>query len=233
MLALENVSKRFRENKREQTVLDCVTLDVEAGELVVVWGPRRSGRTTLLRIAAGIEAPDGGTVRFQDLDLAAAGDRALGQGIGFVRKHLRGNEEQGVLEQVLAPLLARGISGERARQRAREALASAGALQCAAATVQELGPGETVRVALARSLSLAPALLVIDEPVALVELSERDEILALLRTLASEGIAVLASTGEPAELAGANRAFTLDEGKLRGPGAQELAPVVALRRRAV
>jgi ABC-type sugar transport system ATPase subunit len=74
---------------------------------------------------------------------------------------------------------------------------------------------------------------VIDEPVATVTLSERDEILALLRRLAASGIAVLASVSEPTELAGAHRALTLSDGELRGQSEPELAPVVALRRSGV
>jgi putative ABC transport system ATP-binding protein len=231
LLALEHVVKRYREGGRERVVLDDVSLEVEPGELVVVWGVRRSGRTTLLRIAAGIEAPDGGVARFAGRDLARTSERALGEGIGYVRKGLRGAEEEGVLEQVAAPLLARGISVEQARERARAALSRIGAQACGALRVSELGAGERVRVALARTLSLSPTLLVIDEPVSAVELSERDEILALLRTLAGEGVAVLASAGDAGELAGAHRPLSLGEGQLRGPAVSELAPVVALRRR--
>jgi putative ABC transport system ATP-binding protein len=135
-----------------------------------------------------------------------------------------------VLEQVAVPLLARGVGVEHARERARHALARTGAERCTAMRVDELGAGETVRVALARTLALSPALVVADEPVATVELGERDAILALLRELAAEGVAVLASTGEPGELAGANRALTLSDGTLRGPNAPALAPVVELRR---
>jgi ABC-type sugar transport system ATPase subunit len=229
LLEVEHVSKRYREGRRERVVLDDVSLEVGQGELVVVWGVRRSGRTTLLRIAAGIESPDSGIVRFQERDLAGTCERALGEGIGYVQKTLRGSEEQGVLEQVAAPLLARGASVEHARQRARRALSRAGARECAAAQVSELSAGETLRVALARTLSLSPAMLVIDEPASTVELGERDDILALLRTLAGEGIAVLASAGEAVELAGAHRALALGEGRLRGPSPPGLAPVVELR----
>jgi putative ABC transport system ATP-binding protein len=233
LLELEHVSKHYREGQRERTVLRDVSLSVEPGELVMVYGLRRSGRTTLLRIAAGIEQPDGGTVRFADQDLAQHRERALGEGIGYVQKTLRGGEEQGVLEQVAAPLLARGVGVSNARERARLALARAGGERCAALCVAELGAGEAVRVALARTLALSPALLVIDEPAATVELGERDEILTLLRRLSVEGAAVVASTGEAVELAGAHRALTLGEGELRGQSAPELAPVVALRRRGV
>ncbi len=230
LLAVEHVSKRYREGQRERIVLDDVSAEVREGELVVLYGERRSGRTTLLRIAAGIETPDSGTVVFAGRDLAAHGESALGEGIGYVQKTLRGGEEQGVLAQVAAPLLARGISLGQARETARAALVRAGAQHCAAAAVSELSAAETVRVGLARTLALSPTLLVIDEPAAGVELSERDGILAQLRTLAGEGTAVLASTGEPTELAGAHRALTLSDGRLRGPSSPELATVVALRR---
>jgi ABC-type sugar transport system ATPase subunit len=230
LLELEHVAKRFREGPRERIVLADVSLHARAGELVMVWGARRSGLTTLLRVAAGIESPDEGTVRFEGGDLVEHAERTLGEGIGYVHKSLRAGEEPDVLEQVCAPLLARGVDVAQARRRAREALARAGAERCAAMRVSELGAGETVRVALARTLALSPALVIVDEPVGAVELSERDEILGRLRALAGEGVAVLASTGEPSELAGAHRALTLSEGRLRGESVPELAPVLPLRR---
>jgi ABC-type lipoprotein export system ATPase subunit len=231
LLAVEHVSKRYREGQRERIVLDDVCLEVRAGELVVLYGTRRSGRTTLLRIAAGIETPDSGSVRFEGREVTQRREAVLGEGVGYVRKALRASEEQGVLEQVAAPLLAHGAPLGQAREKARRALARAGAERCGAAAVSELSAGESVRVCLARALVLAPALVVVDEPAAAVELSERDGVLAQLRTLAGEGTAVIASTGEPTELAGAHRALTLSDGRLRGPSTPELAPVVALRRR--
>ncbi|HEV7529197.1 MAG TPA: ATP-binding cassette domain-containing protein [Solirubrobacteraceae bacterium] len=230
LLALEHVSKHYREGQRERTALTDVDLEVRAGELVVVYGLRRSGRTTLLRIAAGIETPDAGSVRFAGEELARARRAVLGEGIGYVRKALRASEEDGVLEQVVAPLLARGVSVEHARKAAWAALERAGAERCAAVAVGELSAGESVRVALARALVLSPALLVADEPAAAVGLSERDGILAQLREFTRDGTAVLSSTAEPSEMAGAHRALTLGEGRLRGPSTPQLAPVVALRR---
>src|ERR1700761_8817418 len=109
LLSLEGVSKHRSEGRREHTVLRDIALEVEPGELVGVWGTRRSGRTTLLRIAAGIEQADRGHVRFQGQDLATHGERTLGAGIGYVLKTVRASEEQSVLEQVAAALLARGV----------------------------------------------------------------------------------------------------------------------------
>jgi putative ABC transport system ATP-binding protein len=100
----------------------------------------------------------------------------------------------------------------------------------AAMRVSELTGGEALRVALARALCPSPSLLVIDEPTATARFSERDEILALLGKLATDGVAILASVSEPDELAGAHRALTLSDGQLRGRSSPSLAPVVALRR---
>jgi len=231
LLELEGITKRIREGQREKTLLHEVSLSIRSGELVLLWGERRSGKTSLLRIAAGLERPDAGTVRF---DGSEQTDRhsSLGEGIGYVRKSLRPEEEQGVLEEVAAPLLACGMHGPEASERARVALARVSAESCAGVRVDELGAGERIRVALARTLALSPKLLIVDEPTAAVELAERDSVLALLRRLSADGVAVFAATAEPAELAGAHRALTLSDGRLRGRATSELASVHELHRRA-
>ena len=157
LLALEHVSVRRREGRRETMVLDGVTLTLEAGELVMVYGLRRAGKSTLLRVAAGIQRPEQGSVCFDGRDLAGDGRGALGHGIGYVAKALRGGEEQDVLAHVAAPLLARGVAVGQARDAAREALSHAGAGDALAARVSELSGAQSLRVALARDASDAPA----------------------------------------------------------------------------
>lgn len=156
LLSVERVTKHRSDRGREHLVLREVTLEIEAAELVGIWGARRSGRTTLLRIAAGIEQPDSGRVRFEGRDLARHGEHVLGAGIGYVAKTIRAGEEQSVLEQVAAVMLARGVPLDEARERSRAALASAGAHSCAALRVGELSGGEAVRVAIARAIALSP-----------------------------------------------------------------------------
>jgi energy-coupling factor transporter ATP-binding protein EcfA2 len=229
LLALEHVGKRYGEGPREHVVLQDTSLELEAGELVVVWGMRRSGRSTLLRVAAGIESPDTGVVRFDGRDLAKHSESVLGAGVGYCRRTLRSSEGQGVLDQVLVGLLARGVAPAAARSRARGALERTGAERLAALAPVELDSAEVTRVALARALALGPRLLIVDEPTKGVDLLERDGILALLRSLAEDGTAVLASAGEATELAGADRALALSGGELRGALHSELAPIVPLR----
>lgn len=229
LLELQRVSKRYRRGQRELSVLSDVDLRIDTGELAVAWGARRSGRSTLLRIAAGVEAPDGGIVLF---DGEPFRERSIGTGVGYVAKTLRAKEEQGVLDQIAAVLLARGVGVHEARERAREALERSGGRHCAAMKVAELSAGEALRVAIARTLALGPKVLVVDEPAAMVDISERDEVLALLRELTRDGMAVLASTGEAEQLAGADIALTLRDGHLQGQGREDTNTVVPLRRRA-
>ncbi len=230
LLALERVTRRYRHGAREHVVLDGVSLTLDPGELLAVWGLRRSGRTTLLRVAAGIEPPDGGTVRFDGEDLARR--PALGEGIGWCHPGQGEGEARGVLDELLAGQLARGVPQPTAQAHAFQALERTGASDCAGHGTHELHGGEAARVAIAIALTLDPRLLVIDEPTKGVDLLERDAILALLRSLADEGIALLVSAGEATALSGADRALSLSGGELRGNIATELAEVVPLRRSA-
>lgn len=232
LLALTGVGKRYGEGARERVVLRDVSLELERGELAAVWGMRRSGRSTLLRVAAGIEAPDAGVVCFEGRDLAHDGESALGAGIGYCQKTSRSAEGQTVLDEAMVGLLARGVAPAAARARARAALERTGSDGCASLRLGELDGGEAIRVALARTLALRPRLLVVDEPVKGVDLLERDEILLLLHSLAADGIGVLVSVGDSTELSGADRTFALGDGELRAGPTPELAPVVALRRSA-
>ena len=230
LLSLEAVHKRYVGRAGEQLVLRAVTLDIEPGELVVVWGLRGSGRSTLLRVAAGIEAPDSGTVRFEGRDLAEHGEELLGGAVGFCERSFRHAEGQGVLAQVTVGLLARGVPSRQARLRAQRALQRVDAPENSRQRLASLDTSESVRVALARTLALEPALLVVDEPTCGVDLLQRDEILALLRSLADDGVAILASSAESTGLAGADRALVISEGELHGAPPAELATVLPLRR---
>jgi ABC-type multidrug transport system ATPase subunit len=229
LLALEGVRKGYGGRRAARTVLRDVSLRVEPGELVVVWGMRGSGRSTLMRVAAGIEPPDAGVVRFEGHDLARRGRRLLGGGIGYCQRELRFTDGHTALEHAMVGLLARWVAPTAARRQAMRALERAGAGRCAAMVQRQLSAAEAVRVALARTLALAPRLLVVDEPVKGVDLIDRDGVLTLLRSLADEGIAVLASTGDSTGLSEADRALVLGDGELRGAPPARLAPVLPLR----
>jgi ABC-type lipoprotein export system ATPase subunit len=231
LLELRNISKRRTTGGHNVLLLKDASLNIDAGELVGVWGRRGSGRTTLLRLAAGIDVPDAGTVRFDGRDLAEHGERILAREIGYCHKSFPSAQGQPAIDEVLLGLLVNGVRGKGAHARAREALERAGAERLAARRVGELDSDERVRLAIAHALALQPRLLVVDEPIAGVELQERDEILSLLRSLADDGIAVLMTVGELSGLRGADQSLTIGDGLLSGSPKRALQPVADLNLR--
>ncbi len=228
LLELEHVSKRYR--RFERVALDDVSLEIDAGEMVTIWGERRSGRSSLLRLAAGIERPDSGVVRFSGQDLADR-SRTLGNGISYCRTSFRAAAGQTVLDLLAAGQFGRGVRRTQARSDAWKALERVAAAQCATLLPEELNGEEAVRVAIARALTSDPRLLVIDEPTIGVGLTGRDRVLDLLRSIADAGVALLTSTGEGTGFLGADRVLSLGRGKLCGETAAELAPVTDIGQR--
>jgi ABC-type ATPase involved in cell division len=216
LLSLEHVTKRYRHGRLERTAVKDVSLEVEPGEMVAVWGPRRSGRSTLLRLAGGLELPEEGTVRFEGRDLARSRDGVLGRRLGYCQMSFASGTPGLVVEHVAEGLFAQRVSQRDAFRRAEEVLVRVGAEHCGQLVCNELDGAEVARVAIASALVAAPALLVIDEPTSSVHQLERDPLLALLRSIANEGIAVLMSAGDAQSLGGVDRALSMDNGELRG-----------------
>ena len=213
LLALEHATKRFTSGQRETHVLRDVALELSAGELLAVYGLRRSGRTTLLRVVAGIVPLDAGVVRLEGRELAGRAGQALGVEIGYCSPLFDPTHGGSVAEQVAVGLLARGIGRTRARRQAERALERVGAAECANLDPRDLHVDELVRAGIARALVAAPRVLLLDEPINGLDLHQRDAILALLRRLADAGMAILMTTGEP--VAGLDRVLVLAAGQLR------------------
>lgn len=235
LLALESVSKRYprgEQASRERVALRDVSLDIAPGEFVAVWGRRRSGRTTLLEVCAGLEQPSEGVVRFDGRDLARR--RMLGKphGIGMAQPHF--SRMHGVVvEQVATPMLKTRVRVEKAQMRAYELLDRVGASDCAEMSPDDLEPSELVRAMLARALTMHPRLVLLDAPTSGMPAPERDTIFKLLRSLTQEdGMAVLMTVDEVQGLSVvADRVLSISGGELRGARSPaEPAPVVELRR---
>src|SRR5215471_17516427 len=120
LLAFEHVSKSHRDGAQGLVVLDDVSFEIEADDFVGVWGMRRSGKSTLLRLAAGLEFADEGAVIFDGVDLSRASSQRRAVllregGMGMVLTDRRPALNQRAVELVALPLLASGVSLREAR----------------------------------------------------------------------------------------------------------------------
>jgi ABC-type lipoprotein export system ATPase subunit len=226
LLSFDRVSKRYPDlGVREHVVLDAVSFELESGASAGVWGPRRSGKSTLLRIAAGIERPDAGVVRYRGRDVASLSDRERARlvrtEIGLAPSTWRETRNARVVEHVALPLLSGGASMREACVHARATLERVGVTSRADAPIFELSAGERTRVAIARALVRDPALLLVDEPALTPSPSERDELYALLRSLGGErGLTLVIASEDVAAIRIADHAMTISDGQLRSSSQQ-------------
>jgi len=229
LLSVEAVSKSYRRGRREHAALRGLSMTVDAGKLVVVVGPRQSGRSTLARVASGVEIPDEGKVVFEGSDLRVARG-VTGRRLVLCSSSFSPLAGETVIDHVATGLLAQHRSLAEARRRAESSLARVGVTECASMRPCELNRIERVRVSIARALAVQPRMIVLDDPTKGVGLLESDPLLRLLRLIADDGIAVLVCSDDTACVAGSDRALMLDAGSLRGEVTPKLADVVPLRR---
>jgi ABC-type lipoprotein export system ATPase subunit len=220
LLSLRGVAKGYRRGGRWLRVLSEVSLDVDEGEVVAVVGTRGEGKTTLLKIAAGLELPDGGGVHLGNVDLARCSDeersRHLGSEISWVHRDGTGLRFE-VLDYVGLPLAI----GRRRRRRAVEALAMqalerVGAADCAHQRWEELSNWERVLVGFARGVVGEPRLMVVDDVVDGLGMRRTREAGELLRSLVQElGCGVLMSVSDLEVALVADRVWCFERGGLK------------------
>jgi putative ABC transport system ATP-binding protein len=221
LLSLRHVNKRCLDGRKQLTVLDDVSLEIDAGDFIGIWGMRRTGKTTLLRVAAGTELPDDGQVCFDGRDITklSADARAKLQrhdGIGLVCSDWQPGRNKPVLEHVALPLLSDGMSLREARDPAWRALERVGIAGCAYMPADRVSHGERVRVALAQTLVHEPRVLLVDEPAVPLRPSEGVELYDLLRSLGQDSqLAIVIASEDIAPIRKARRMFSIDGGQLR------------------
>ncbi len=201
VLRFEQVTKAYPDGRLRTVVLERTSFEIHRGEHVGILGSRRSGKSTLLRLAAGVEAPDDGRIDFEGRDLARMSalqrDRLLRHRIGLLASgDWRPAKGERVVDLVALPLVSDGATMHEAQRAARRKLNWAGAADCADDLAASLAAGERMRAMLARALVREPSLLLVDEPAVAPSSTERMELYALLRAGAREHEATLIVASE-------------------------------------
>lgn len=190
VLACEQLCKTYSDGKRDVQVLHSVSLAVNKGESVAIIGPSGSGKSTLLSLLGGLDTPSSGQVFIagQDVSMMSEAERGetRNQSLGFVYQfhHLLG--EFSALENVLMPLLIRGIKRKDAEVKATDMLDKVGLSHRLDHMPSELSGGERQRVAIARALVGEPDCVLMDEPTGNLDSETAESIETLLLELNNE-----------------------------------------------
>ena len=218
-LELHAVVKHYASGDELVRAVDDVTLTVEPGEVLALCGPSGSGKTTLLLLAAGLLAPDAGSVRFHGCELAGLSNERLAEyqrrDVGFVSQSFDLLPGVPAIDNAAVKLLADRVPLQTARREALPWLERVGLGRRLFHLPAQLSGGERQRVALARALVNGPRLLLADEPTGNLDTQRGVEALSLLvRVSREQGTSVLLVTHDPHAAEMADRVLTLRDGRL-------------------
>jgi putative ABC transport system ATP-binding protein len=178
--------------------IDGLNLEVPAGSLALLLGPSGCGKTTLLSCLGGILRPTSGRIMLDDLDVTTLDSRELTmyrrRTVGIVFQAFNLLPSLTALENVMVPMDAAGVNGREARQRAEGLLARVGLQDRMRHRPGDLSGGQQQRVAVARAIALDPPLILADEPTAHLDFIQVEEVLRLIRELASGDRLVVVAT---------------------------------------
>jgi len=217
MIRVRDLVMRLESGGRPVTILDGVSLDVAAGEVVAVTGPSGSGKSTLLGLIAGLDTPSGGSIAVDDVDVTRLGEAALARfrrrTIGFVFQSYHLIPTLTAAENVAVPLELADAGAPLAT--AARLLGEVGLAERTHHYPAQLSGGEQQRVAIARAVALSPPLLLADEPTGNLDSATGGAIVDLLLALNRERGSTLLLVTHDAELAArAVRAVVLRDGRV-------------------
>ena len=195
-------AKNIRKSFDGQDVLKGVDLQVDKGDVVAILGPSGSGKTTLLRCINFLERADGGTLTLdgETFDLPGIGKKdvaRLRKKTAFVFQNYNLFRNRTALQNVTEGLIVgRKMPRARAVALGEQALQKVGLLDRRDAYPSQLSGGQQQRVAIARAIATSPAIIYFDEPTSALDPELTGEVLAVMRTLADEGMTMLVVTHE-------------------------------------
>ena len=219
LIQTRDLERRFTLGAEVIHAVDRVTLDIPAGQMVVVKGRSGSGKTTLLNLIAGLDQATGGTIWIEGIETTGLAERERvrlrREKMGFVFQAFGLLPLLSARENVEVPLRIARLERSERERRSALALEAVGLAGRMSHRPYELSGGEQQRVALARALVNTPRIILADEPTGQLDSHTGREIIALMRRMVDEHrVTLLVVTHDPVVVEAADLVHELRDGKL-------------------
>ncbi len=215
LLQARDITKRFGLNQ----VLHGIDLDINAGEFVSVMGPSASGKSTLMHIVSGMDAPTSGTVRLDGVELNTLNGRELAQrrltqmGFVFQQVHLLKNLD--LLDNIILPAFLAGLAPRPALvDKALALMGRMGIADVARRDISQASGGQLQRVGICRAMINDPPMLFCDEPTGALDSTAASGVMEILSGLHREGTALMVITHDAHVAAHAERVLQVADGRI-------------------
>ena len=187
IITMQNVNKSYKMRSGSLHVLKDISLTVEQGEYLAILGPSGSGKSTLMNIIGCMDVLDEGTYNLDGVEIEKAKEKELtnirNQKIGFIFQKYHLIPTYNVLQNIVMPLLMRGMTLKDARDASMDTIAMLGLAERIDHKPNELSGGQLQRVAIARAISIQPKLLICDEATSALDVTIQKQIMELLEDL--------------------------------------------------
>jgi len=218
IIEVSNLTKIYNTAAGETIALNDVSFTIKKGEFVAIMGPSGSGKSTLMHLLGCLDTPTSGTYILDGENVEKLTDDELAdirnRKIGFIFQAFNLLPRTTVLQNVMLPMRYAGISEEERRKRATKYLEMVGLGERLDHTSNQISGGQQQRVAIARGLTMDPALLLADEPTGNIASAQAEEVMAIFQDINEKGHTVVMITHEPDIASHAKRIITVKDGKL-------------------
>ena len=218
LIRLEGITKHYRMGGETIAALDGIDLEVARNDYIAFIGSSGSGKSTMMNILGCLDTPTSGRYFLNGRDVAGMSDaelaRTRNEEIGFIFQSFNLLTRATAVQNVMQPLIYRGVRPAERLRRATEAMARVGLEHRLDHLPNHLSGGQRQRVAIARALCSEPSILLADEPTGNLDSTTAADIMSLFDTLHAEGQTVIIVTHEPDIAAHCGRTVRLADGRV-------------------
>ena len=219
IITMQNVNKSYKMGSGSLHVLKDISLTVEQGEYLAILGPSGSGKSTLMNIIGCMDVLDEGTYNLDGVEIEKAKEKELtnirNQKIGFIFQNYQLIPTYNVMQNIIMPLLMRGVTHEEAEEKCKNTIKLLGLDHRIGHKPNELSGGQKQRVSIARALVGQPAILLADEPTGALDQTSGREVLKLFRELNDMGNTIVMITHDLGVAQSAKRIVRIVDGQLQ------------------